>query len=71
MQASKHITGLLEMLKSESEEAINWFETNHINPDKFQIIVAHHNQNFNDNYTLKANIIEIKSKNCKVTRYRN
>ena len=30
MQASKHITGLPEMLKSESEEAINWFETNHM-----------------------------------------
>ena len=63
--ASKDITSLLEILKSESEETINWFETNHmfVYSDKFQTIVAHHNKNINENYTLKVNNIEIESKN--------
>ena len=41
--ASKDITNLLEILKSESKEAINCSETNHLfsNPDKFQAIVVH------------------------------
>ena len=32
------------------------------NPDKFQIIVVHHNKNINEKYTLKVNNIEIESK---------
>ena len=62
---SKDIASLLEILKSESEEAINWFETNHMfaNPDKFQAIVVHHNKNINKKYTLKVNNIEIEFKN--------
>ena len=46
--ASKDITSLLETLKPESEETINWFETNHMfaNPDKFQATVFHHNENY-------------------------
>ena len=62
---SKDITSLLEILKSESEEAINWFETNHMfaNPNKFEAIVVHHNKNINENYTLKVSNIEIESKN--------
>ena len=63
--ASKNITSLLEILKSESEEAIKWFETNNMfaNPDKFQAIIVHHNKNINENYTLNVNNIEIKSTN--------
>ena len=63
--ASKDITSLQEILKSESVEAINWFETNHMfaNPDKFQAIVVHHSKNINENHTLKVNNIEIESKN--------
>ena len=36
--ASKDIESLQEILKSEFESAINWFETNYkfANPDKFQ-----------------------------------
>ena len=51
--------------KSESEEAISWLQTNHIfaNRDKFQAIVVHHNENINENYTLKVNNIETESKN--------
>ena len=62
---SKDITSLLEILKSEWELAINWFETNHMfaKPDKFQAIVVHHNKNINENYTLKVSNIEIESKN--------
>ena len=61
----KDITGLVEILKSGLEEAINWFETNHIysNPDKFQAIAVHHNKNINENYTIKVNNIEIESQN--------
>ena len=53
--ASKDITSLLEISKSELEKAINWFETNHMfaNRKKFQATVAYHNKNINDNYTLK------------------
>ena len=63
--ASKDITSLLEILKSELEEAIKWFENNHMfaNPDKFQVIVVHHNKNINENYTFNVNNIEIESKN--------
>ena len=63
--ASKDITSLQEILKSESVEAINWFETNHIfaKPDKFQASVVNHSKNINENCTLKVNNIEIKSKN--------
>ena len=61
--ASKDITTSLELLKSESEEAINWFETNHVyaNPDKFQAILVHHNKSLNiKSFTFKVNnIIEI------------
>ena len=32
------------------------------NPDKFQIIVVHHDKNINEKYTLKVNNIEIESK---------
>ena len=51
--------------KSESEEAISWLQTNHIFPNrhKFQAIVVHHNENINENYTLKVNNIETESKN--------
>ena len=37
--ASDNVTSLLEILKSESEEAIKWSETNSVfaNPDKFQL----------------------------------
>ena len=60
---TKDTTGLIKILKSNSEKAINWFETNHIvaNPDKFQTISVHHNKNINENYTLKINNIEIES----------
>ena len=60
---TKDNTGLIKILKSKSEEAINWFETNHIfaNPDKFQSISVHHNKNVNENYTLKINNIETES----------
>ena len=51
--ASKYITGLLEILKSELEEAINWFKTNNMFADKFQTIVVHYNKSINENYTLK------------------
>ena len=37
------------------------------NSDKFQAIVVHHNKHINENYTLKANNIEIESKKfCKL-----
>ena len=47
------------------EEVIKWFESNKMfaNPDKFQTIVVHHNQNINENYTLKVNNIKIESEN--------
>ena len=61
---SKDITSLLEILKSEWQVEINWFETNHLfaKPDKFQAIVVHHNKNINENCTLKVSNIEIESK---------
>ena len=33
------------------------------NPDKFQTIVAHHNQSIDEKYTLKVNNVEIQSEN--------
>ena len=64
IQSLKDITSLLEILKSKSEEATIWFETDPIfaNTDKFQVIVVHHNKNTNENYSLKVNNIEIESK---------
>ena len=63
--ASKDIKSLLEILKSESQEVITWFETNHVfaNSDRFQVIDVRHNKNINENYTLKVNNTEIESKN--------
>ena len=51
--ASEDITGLLLLLKSESEVAINWFETNHMfaNAAKFQAVAVHDKKNINENYT--------------------
>ena len=62
---SKDITSLLEILKSESEDAINWFETNHMfaNADSFQAIAVDHDKNINENCTLKFKTIEIEFKN--------
>ena len=63
--ASKDISTLLEILKSETEEAIKWFETNNMfaNPDKFQAIVVHHNKNVKGDYNIDVNNIKIKSTN--------
>ena len=63
--ASEDITSLLERLKSESEETINWFKTNYMfaNPNRFQAVVAHHNKNINETYILKVNNTEIDSEN--------
>ena len=54
--ASKDITSLLEILKFASEEAIKWFENNHmfVKSDNCQAIVVHYNKNINENYTLSG-----------------
>lgn len=63
--AFKDITNLLVIIKSELEEAINCFQTNHMfaNPDKFQAFVVHRNKNINGNCNLKVNRIGIECKN--------
>ena len=63
--AFKDIATLLVIIKSELEEAINCFETNHMfaNPDHFQAFVVHRNKNINGNCNLKVNRIGIECKN--------
>ena len=58
--ASKDIGSLLEMLKSELEEASNCFDTNLMfsNPETFQAIAVHHNKYTNENCTLKPSTLK-------------
>ena len=63
--ASKNRDTLLEILKNESQAAVNWFRNNNmiVNPDKFQLMLLQKSTNKVIQEKLETNNKEIESEN--------